>query len=145
MRILVKTNKGLRNLGEGKIYSKGQLRLNEFTDSSSTGVTAVANPDGQDFKSNAEMYRNINNNFKNPAVTAVEFQANDTVNGKNVAPNKELDDVVTTVSRDNMNKIPQLSKYGTIKVVNNRKGMTEMRKNSIPFTKKELYKFLKEI
>jgi len=146
------------NLGEGKIYSKKQLMLKELTQN---GVTAVANPDGQNHTV-SQMLTNAKTIAQKPGVGKVVIPASDTGIGgtKNVPQNSPLSDVkkVIPLSKANTSIISDLTKDGQGEVeltndgntnsslqtnsVMSRKVMDEIRKNSIPFTKKELHKFL---
>lgn len=159
MKILVKKNNRFVNLGEGKIYSKKQLMLKEFTQN---GVTAVANPDGQNHTV-SQMLSNARKIAQKPGVGKVVIPAGDTGVGatKNVPQNSPLSDVKKTIqlSKANSSTITDLTKDGAGEVeligdnnsslqtnsVKPRKVMDEMRKNSIPFTKKELHKFLMDL
>ena len=74
MKILIKTNRGLRNLGEGRVFSKKQLKLNEFT---SGKVSLTLNPNGQDVRASS-VQTNAQNMLNNvPQATAVTLQADD--------------------------------------------------------------------
>ena len=162
MKIFVKTDKGLKKLGEGKIFSKNQLMLREF---SQNGVTAVANPDGQNHTA-SQMLSNARRIAQKPGVKTVVMSSADTGIGatKNVPSNSPLSDVkkIIPLNKANDSVISQLTADGQGEVeltsdsnannsaletnsVKPRKVMDEMRRNSIPFTKKELSMFLNSL
>ena len=159
MKILVKTNKGLRNLGEGRIYSKNQLKLNEYT----TGKVALTlNPNGQDVRASSVQTAAQNMLNKVPQATAITLDAKDVdgVSVPNYPQNDPREDTVQQISLKNANgtAIQNAAKNGgTISITKNdqqdaalestssKKIMDEMRRNSIPFTKKELNRFLSEL
>ena len=155
MKVYVKKDKVLRLLGEGKVYSKKELVLKE------NGVTAVANPDGQDFGSESDAVNKINQELRKPGVDAVVTPKSDLPVAKNIQQQQQTADFQTTIPANNLNP-STLSKaakdgQGEVKVqkptttgaimssVTPRKVMDEMRANSIPFTKSELTKFLKSL
>ena len=154
MKVYTKKNNGLRLLGEGMVFSKGQLMLKE------EGVIAQANKDGQDFESESEAVNSINQTLQKPGVDGVVLNKKDTPIARNTPYNKQLDDTQTVIQKNQLNTstLTDLVKDGNgeVLVKNNnggienssvapRKVMDEMRANSVPFTKTELTKFLKSI
>ena len=155
MKILVKRNNNLINLGEGRIYSKRQLRLNE------DGFVATA-PNVKDIRQFVTQGSKMMN--QNPNVKSVQNQLgqmdhqNDTSTGEglkislpanatgaqiskvqNMASKPENDDMSIDLTPSTSNTSSDSSS------MTNESRIVEMRKNSIPFTKKELHKFLREI
>lgn len=152
MKILVKKNNKLFNLGEGKIYLKKELKLNEIN-----GIDAnIGSANGiQQAQMKARQLMN-----RNPSVTSAsadagkldgqsdknsgegtEFRLPTDATGQqlaqaqNIVRNQSADDVQITFTKpENQNGSST-----------NESRIIEMRRNSIPFTKKELNKFLKEI
>jgi len=161
MKIFSKKDNGLRKLGEGKIYSKKDLTLNEAWTNGKVALTL--NPNGQDVNaSNVQTSaQNMLNNV--PQATAVTLQADD-VNGVTAptfAPEDPRNDAVQNISAKkatsaavqdlaknggtiNITKDdPQQSSMGESKKTSDK--LVEMRRNSIPFSKKELSKFLRSL
>ena len=155
MKILVKKDNGLVNLGEGKIYSKSQLRLNE------NGFVATA-PDAKNIRQFVTQGSKMLN--QNPNVKLVQNQLGqmdqqkDSSSGEglkvsipanatgaqisrvqNMASRPENDDMSIDLTPATSNTSSDSSSIA------NESKIIEMRKNSIPFTKKELHKFLREI
>lgn len=154
MKILVKTHNGLRNIGEGRIFSKKQLRLSE-----NGKVSLTLNPNGQDV--NASNVQTSAQNLMNtvPQATAVTLQSDD-VDGVTSPTFSSTDPRNDTVQQLNVKKatssavMDAAKKGGTIQITNDNsqssmgesrkanKKLVEMRRNSIPFSKGELSKFL---
>jgi hypothetical protein len=155
MKILVKKNNKFVNLGEGKIYSKRQLRLNE------DGFVATA-PNVKDVRQFVTKGSKMMN--QNPNVKSVQNQLgqmdhqNDASTGEglkislpanatgaqiskvqNMASKPENDDMSIDLTPSTSNTSSDSSS------MTNESRIIEMRRNSIPFTKKELHKFLREI
>ena len=149
MRIFTKTNNGLRHLGEGRIYSKGQVRLIESDD-----VIADATPNGESINTStlgsvADKQFNNNSSVSAVSVRAGELGSgnkNDAVSGtldlkqSELSAKKSLIDTVAKTSPNTQINIHRENKS----VVDNRR-ISEMRKSSIPFTKKEMTDFLREL
>ena len=145
MKILVKRNNGLKNLGEGKIYSKSQLRLNEFNN----GVQAnIGTANGiQQAQLKAKQLMNQNAGVNSAAIEAgkadgqndqqngegLELKIPVNANGQQLAPaqnmvkNQSTDDAQITFTK------PQDSSSPNNGMSESR--IMEMRKNSIPFSK----------
>ena len=69
MKIFVKKGNSLKNLGEGRIYSKDELRLNEaFTNGK---VSLTLNPNGQDVQASSVQTSAQNMLNQVPQATAV--------------------------------------------------------------------------
>ena len=155
MKILVKKDNGLVNIGEGKIYSKSQLRLNE------NGFVATA-PDVKNVRQFVTQGSKMLN--QNPNVKLIQNQLGqmdqqkDSSTGEglkvslpanatgaqisrvqNMASRPENDDMSIDLTPATSNTSSDSSS------ITNESKIIEMRKNSIPFTKKELHKFLREI
>lgn len=177
MRILVKTNKGLRPLGEGKIYSKKELSLNEdvtgrvytkkqlkLSEAWTNGKVALTlNPNGQDITPSSVQTsaQNMLNNV--PQATAVTLQADDVdgVTAPTFSPEDPRNDTVQNISakKATSSAVQNAAKNGgTINITKDdpqqgsmgesKKGsdkLIEMRRNSIPFSKTELSKFLRSL
>ena len=152
MKILVKKDNGLVNIGEGRIYSKSQLRLNE-----AIGLDANIPPTNgiQQAQLRAKQLMNQNAGISSASIDAgkadgqqdasngeglkLELPVNATgqqlAQAERMTKDQGADDAQITFTK------PQSSSsLGT-----NESRIVEMRKNSIPFTKKELHKFLREI
>lgn len=157
MKILVKTDKGLKNMGEGRIYSKGQLKLSEAYTNGKVSLTL--NPNGQDVRASSVQTSAQNMLNTVPQATAVTLQAddvdgitaptfsasdprNDTVQQMDV---KHATSAAITDAAENGGTI-QITKtdpqQSAMESKGNKKDIVEMRKNSIPFSKKELSNFL---
>jgi hypothetical protein len=176
MKILVKTNKGLRPLGEGRIYSKKEISLNEdvtgrvytkkqlkLSEAWTNGKVALTlNPNGQDITPSSVQTsaQNMLNNV--PQATAVTLQADDVdgVTAPTFSPNDPRNDTVQQLTTKNASSaaVQNAAKNGgTIQITKDDPQQTameskktsnkivEMRKNSIPFSKKELSDFLSSL
>ena len=152
MRVLVKKGDKLLSLGEGKIYSKSQLKLNE-----DDGFQAnIGQANGiQQAQLRAKQLMNRNAGVESASIDAgkadgqedtqggegLELKVRVNANGKQLAQAQQmtrdqgLDDAQITFTKPSTE-----SSFGT-----NESRIIEMRKNSIPFTKKELHNFLKDI
>jgi hypothetical protein len=150
MKILVKRNNNLINLGEGRIYSKSQLRLNEL-DANIGMANGI-----QQAQMKAKQLMNQNAGVDSASVEAGKADGQNDANsgeglklevpvnatGKQLAQAQRMtkdqsaDDAQITFTK------PQTSSSS---MNTNESRIVEMRKNSIPFTKKELHKFLREI
>ena len=160
MKILVKTDKGLKKLGEGKIFSKTQLKLNEiYGDDEETTVTSTSTTTpSQGLKDGVKQLN------KAPQAKAFEktvggMDGNTKDDGTTLTMTKQV--AQSAQGMQNANNFIKMSQNTTngdqnkIRILNTpsvqlahrmpRKVMDEMRANSIPFTKKELSKFLKEL
>ena len=114
MKIFVKKDNGLRQLGEGRIYSKSELKLNESWTNGKVALTL--NPNGQDVNaSNVQTSaENMLNNVSQ--ATAVTLQADD-VNGVTAptfAPEDPRNDAVQNISakKATSSAIQNLAKNG---------------------------------
>jgi hypothetical protein len=166
MKIFVKTDKGLRNLGEGRIYSKNQLRLIEAdTNGDESTITLTNNGEGPDAKAPAsELVNDANKelNIVNAGGKKTQFQVaptgvagvtpntsltqNSTQSAPAVDVSKNDPRLATLIQKNAQNGYATNIVKGTVNSsVASRKVMDEMRNNSIPFTKKELNKFLREL
>jgi hypothetical protein len=150
MKILVKRNDGLVNLGEGKIYSKSQLKLNEDLDANIPQANGI-----QQAQLRAKQLMNRNAGVTSASIEAgkadgqndmqsgegLKLEVPVNANGQQLAQAERMakdqgaDDAQITFTK------PQSSSS----LETNESKIIEMRKNSIPFTKKELHKFLREI
>ena len=152
MEILVKKNNELFSLGEGKIFSKRQLRLNE--DETTVTSTATTTPsqgltDGIKQLNNspqADAYENtvgsMDGNTKDDGtVLTMGYNKAQTADGKRDANN--FIRMSQSSPNGDQNKIRIVKNNSQNSLGESR--IIEMRKNSIPFTKKELHNFLKSI
>ena len=153
MKIFVKKGNSLKNLGEGRIYSKDELRLNEaFTNGK---VSLTLNPNGQDVQASSVQTSAQNMLNQVPQATAVTVQSDD-IDGVSVptfSNNDPRNDTVQNIAAKNATSatLQNAAKNGgTIQITKDDQGqnglgeskIVEMRKNSIPFTKRELSSFL---
>lgn len=154
MQVLVKTNKGLKNLGEGKLFSKDQLKLNELG-----GVQAnIGQANGiQQAQMKAKQLMNQNARVTSASADAgkidgqsdmqsgegLELKVPVNATGQQLAQAQRMtrdqgaDDAQITFTK------PQSPSSNDNSLGESR--IMEMRKNSIPFTKKELNSFLNSI
>lgn len=152
MRILVKTNKGLRNLGEGRIYSKMELRLNE-----DNGIDAnIGTSDGiQQAQMKAKQMMNRNPGVKSASIDAGKADGqSDTTSGEGLklevpvnATGQQLAQA-QRMTKDQSADDAQITftkTQGQNGNSTNESRIVEMKRNSIPFTKKELSSFLKSM
>ena len=149
MQVLVKKGDKLIKLGEGRIYSKSDLKLNE-----ANGIDAnIGQANGiQQAQMKAKQLMNRNAGVTSASADAgkldgqkdiqggedIELKVPVNANGQQLAQAQRMvkdqgaDDAQITFTK------PQdSSSFGT-----NESKIVEMRKNSIPFTKKELSSFL---
>ena len=166
MKILVKKNNGLVNLGEGRIYSKSQLRLNEIdSNGDSNTITLTNTGEGTDSKSQPNELANdakkelntvnasgkkIQFSVQPNSVAGVTPNMSLTQNSTKAAPSVNVsqnDPRLTTLMQTNAKNgyATNIIKGIQTSSVAPKKVLDELRKNSIPFTKKELHKFLREI
>lgn len=153
MQVLVKKDNKLVKLGEGKIYSKNQLRLNEFNN----GVQAnIGNANGiQQAQMRAKQLMNQNAGVTSASAEAgkldgqndqqsgegIELKVPVNANGQQLAQAQRMvkdqgaDDAQITFTKPQSSSSMNNNGLGESKIV-------EMRRNSIPFTKKELNSFL---
>ena len=152
MQVLVKKGDKLLKLGEGRIYSKSELKLNEVN-----GFDAnIGQANGiQQAQMKAKQLMNQNAGVTSASADAgkldgqkdtqggegIELKVPVNANGQQLAQadrmvkNQGADDAQITFTK------PQdSSSFGT-----NESKIMEMRKNSIPFTKKELSSFLNSL
>ena len=160
MKIFVKRDNGLKKLGEGRIYSKSQLKLNE--DFTNGKVSLTLNPNGQDVRASSVQTSAQNMLHQVPQATAVTVQADDIdgVTAPTFSPNDPRNDTVQQLTTKNASStaVQNAAKNGgTIQITKDDPQQTameskktsnkivEMRKNSIPFSKKELSDFLSSL
>ena len=152
MQVLVKKGDKLIKLGEGRIYSKSDLKLNE-----ANGIDAnIGQANGiQQAQMKAKQLMNRNAGVTSASADAgkldgqkdiqggedIELKVPVNANGQQLAQAQRMvkdqgaDDAQITFTK------PQdSSSFGT-----NESKIVEMRKNSIPFTKKELSSFLNSL
>lgn len=155
MKIFVKKDNGLKQLGEGRIYSKSQLKLNEFTNGK---VSLTLNPNGQDVRASSVQTSAQNMLHQVPQATAVTVQADDIdgVTAPTFSASDPRNDTVQNITAKNATSaaVQNAAKNGgTIQITkddpqDNNLGesrIIEMRRTSIPFTKKELSNFLNSL
>ena len=153
MQILVKTNKGLKNLGEGKLFSKGQLKLNEIDANlgsangiqqaqmkakqlmnQNAGVTS-ASADAGKLDGQSDMQSGEGLELKVP----VNATGQQLAQAQRMTKDQGADDAQITFTKpQSPSSSLNSNNLGESKIM-------EMRKNSIPFTKKELNSFLNSI
>ena len=154
MEVLIKKNGSLKKLGEGKLYSKTQLMLKEINgiDANLGSVNGI-----QQAQMKAKQLMNRNPNVTTASADAgkldgqadkssgegTEFRLPTDATGQqlaqaqNLVKNQSSDDVQITFTK------PQ-SQTSTDSNTNESR-IVGLRKNSIPFTKKEMNNFLREI
>lgn len=150
MQVLVKNGDRLYSLGEGKIYSKKQVKLKEGLDASigtANGLqqaqmkakNAMAQPNvtsasGDLGKMDGQNDSNTGEGVKiQLPVNASTQQLN---NVQSMAKNSANDDMEVEFVKNDAS-----TNNGTNESIQNKK-LVEMRRNSVPFTKKELSDFL---
>ena len=139
---------GLKCLGEGKVYSKRQLKLNEL-DANIGQASGI-----QQAQMKAKQLMNQNAGVNSASIEAgkadgqkdsmsgegLELKVPVNATGQQLATaqqmtrNQSMDDAQITFVKDD----PSTDTTNESRII-------EMRRNSIPFTKKELHKFLNEI
>jgi hypothetical protein len=156
MEVLVKKNNKLFSLGEGRVYSKKDLSLNEAYTNGKVSLTL--NPNGQDVKPSSVQTSAQNMLHQVPQATGVTVQADDIdgVTAPTYSSSDPRNDKVTQIQAKNASgaAVTDAAKGGgTIEITKDdaqngglgESKIIEMRRNSIPFTKKELHNFLREI
>lgn len=156
MEVLVKTDNGLQRLGEGKIFSKKQLKLREDNNGLSAALGSANGLQQAQAKARSIMQTH-------PGVTSAKGEMGqmdsktDSNEGEGLTMQIDKDAPAQTV-----NKAQQAlkgSEDATVEFVDNSKNssssstnesrknrkLMEMRYNSVPFTKKELSSFLKSL
>ena len=166
MKILVKTDKGLRTLGEGRIYSKSQLRLVEDDASDATlgspnnkmqvDLTGGQDADVNTIVKNSSTLKSKAAGLGGNVEGRLSIEDANWTSTPNIAPNEPGSDAAIEAPnatpqgiRDTVEKAKEL-RVGAItvpneNVVNSKDVIDEMRENSIPFTKKELNEFLRRL
>lgn len=146
MKILVKKNNKLMSLGEGKIYSKSQLTLKETIDANIGMANGI-----QQAQMKAKQLMNQNPGVESASADAGKLDGQaDRSNGEGLKLEVPVDATGQQLSqaqrmvKDQSADDAQITftKPQSQSVMNNESRIIEMRKNSIPFTKKELHKFL---
>ena len=166
MKVLVKKSNGLVNLGEGKIYSKKALILKEVDNNGDSNTITLTNSgEGTDFKSQPnELANDAKKELNTVNASGKKMQFSVPPNSvAGVTPNMSLnqnstqsppsvnvsqnDPRLTTLMQTNAKNgyTTNIVKGMQNSSVASRKVMDEMRRNSIPFTKKELHKFLTDL
>lgn len=150
MKIFSKTNKGLVHIGEGRIYSKRQLRLVEDVDANIGTANGI-----QQAQMKAKKLMNQNPSVNSASADAGKLDGQmDTNSGEGVklelpvnatgqqlaqaqrmVKDQSADDAQITFTKDNNASGNGLGESRII----------AMRKSSIPFTKKEMNKFLRDL
>lgn len=146
MKILVKKNNKLMSLGEGKIYSKSQLTLKEAIDANIGMANGI-----QQAQMKAKQLMNQNPGVESASADAGKLDGQaDRSSGEGLKLEVPVDATGQQLSqaqrmvKDQSADDAQITftKPQSQSVMNNESRIIEMRKNSIPFTKKELHKFL---
>ena len=156
MKVYTKKNNGLRFLGEGMVFSKGQLMLKEdkpiqvdLTGGEDASGPSEVSKEASDLKSKTA---GLGDNVEG----VMSLDDSKWTTTPNIAPNEPGSDVKIPADDKSPKSIEDATKKaiqmraGGITVplnqsVTPRKVMDEMRANSVPFTKTELTKFLKSI
>lgn len=141
MEILVKTNRGLKSLGEGRVYAKKQLILKEDGLDANLGMSSSIQ--AAQMKAKQMM-------SKNPTVTSASADAGkldgqmDSQNGEGVrlelpvdANGKQLAQAQKMVSDTNADDA-QITFTKNQDSMTTESRLAELRVNSVPFTKTEL-------
>lgn len=141
MEILVKTNRGLKSLGEGRVYSKKQLMLKEDGLDANLGMSSSIQ--AAQMKAKQMM-------SKNPTVTSASADAGkldgqmDSQNGEGVrlelpvnANGKQLAQAQKMVSDTNADDA-QITFTKNQDSMTTESRLSELRANSVPFSKNEL-------
>jgi hypothetical protein len=173
MKVYTKKNNGLRLLGEGMVFSKGQLMLKEQdgnTNDASLGADVGSSngkplqfdaTNGKNATSASQIEKNIANISSKTSsipnkqarldIGDVKWRTTSNINDNE--PGADVDITAQgNTQQDINNAVDQAVKVragGVVMPLNQsvtpRKVMDEMRANSVPFTKTELTKFLKSI
>lgn len=141
MEILVKTNRGLKSLGEGRVYSKKQLMLKEDGLDANLGMSSSIQ--AAQMKAKQMM-------SKNPTVTSASADAGkldgqmDSQNGEGVrlelpvnANGKQLAQAQKMVSDTNADDA-QITFTKNQDSMTTESRLSELRVNSVPFSKNEI-------
>lgn len=141
MEILVKTNRGLKSLGEGRVYSKKQLMLKEDGLDANLGMSSSIQ--AAQMKAKQMM-------SKNPTVTSASADAGkldgqmDSQNGEGVrlelpvnANGKQLSQAQKMVSDTNADDA-QITFTKNQDSMTTESRLSELRANSVPFSKNEI-------
>lgn len=154
MRVLVKNNNRLVELGEGRVFSKSQLTLNEDVTASlgmANGIQAAQmkakqimakNPNIDSASSDAGKLDGQNDQSTGEGMklqVPINASGSQLSNAQSMVRNQSNDDVEIEFTKDTPsdNDMANESKeYDRLK---------DLRENSIPFTKKSLSEFLRTI
>ena len=148
MQVFVKKDNGLKRLGEGKVYSKGQLKLNEL-DANIGQASGI-----QQAQMKAKQLMNQNAGVNSASIEAGKADGQkDSMSGEGLelkVPVNATGQQLATAQQMTRNQIMDDAQITFVKDdpstdTTNESRIIEMRRNSIPFTKKELHKFLNEI
>ena len=160
MKVVRKNNNRLLVLGEGRLVKKGNLFLKE--DYGDGKVALTLNPSGQDVRASSVQMAAQNMLNKVPQATSVTVNADDIegVSVPNYSQSDPRSDAVQKLNVRNANgaAVQNAAKNGgTIEIdkadpqqtamesKKKDKRLVEFKKNSIPFTKKEMFNFLRSI
>lgn len=157
MKVFKKKNLQLNMIGEGTLISKKNIVLKEADEVTANKTQAL--PSGTPSQTVSNAKKALNTNGGNLAsISASDADGTKDGEGEGQSLNVDVNDPQAT---DKVNRFTQYSQNGNSKInfYDSRKGqinvklqkdsykrsgkLIEMRKNSIPFTKKELGKFLK--
>ena len=155
MRILVKKDDKLKSIGEGRIYSKSQLRLNEFADGVQANIGQANGVAQAQMKAKQLMNQNAGVTSASADAGKIDGQ-NDQQNGEGIelkipvdANGQQLAQAQRMVKDQSADDAQiTFTKPQTSSSMDNSLGesrIVEMRKSSIPFTKKELNNFLSSL
>jgi hypothetical protein len=153
MQVIIKKNNRLVKLGEGRIYSKSQLKLNELDANLTAGNVPVNGIQQAQMKAKQLMNQNAGVTSASADAGKLDGQ-NDAQGGEGVelrvpvnATGPQLAQAQRMV-KDQGSDDAQITFTKPQTSTNNGLGeskIVEMRRNSIPFSKKELSSFLNSL
>ena len=157
MKVYVKKDKGLKLLGEGKVYSKKELMLKEavgnvaYAPNLSTAATTANQQAAKTPANKVQMISggDLGNKNGQKRDVKVGFNTHD-VNARHeveqmVNKSDNPDDIDILMDTNPLTQSSDGSTTLDTNSVTPRKVMDEMRANSVPFTKSELTAFLKSL
>lgn len=160
MKVYTKKNNGLRLLGEGMVFSKGQLMLKEADgDNGNNALIGSATPKDEEVNGASGLETKANQELadhpqEDGVVTGLEniTKSGQELKGNGVTLRMSQDEL--SKNKGSLDSMAQQIPGANVVIMRNqklaahktpRKVMDEMRANSVPFTKTELTKFLKSI
>lgn len=148
MEVLVKTARGLKSLGEMKVFSKKSLNLKEDVDANIGTANGI-----QQAQMKAKQLMNKNPSVKSASADAGKLDGQkDTQSGEGLklevpvnATGQQLAQAQRMVKDQGSDDAQITFTKNNDTSSTNESRLFELRKNSIQFTKSEMDKFLKEI